>query len=58
MFNLRKLKAVDGKEKYRVEVSNSFETLEDMDTEMEISIAWKTIRDIIRVSAKGVYRLL
>jgi hypothetical protein len=39
MFNLKMLHEVEGKEKYRVEVSNRFATLEDLDTEVEISSA-------------------
>jgi hypothetical protein len=34
-FNLKKLNAVEGKEQYRVEVSNKFAALEDLDAEVE-----------------------
>jgi hypothetical protein len=37
MFNLKKLNEVQGKEKYRVEVSNRFAVLEDLDGEVEIN---------------------
>jgi hypothetical protein len=30
--------------KYRVEVSNSFAALQDLDAEVEINTAWETIR--------------
>jgi hypothetical protein len=43
-FKLKKLNEVEGKEKYRVEVSNSFTGLENLDAEVEI----KTICEIIR----------
>jgi hypothetical protein len=43
-FNLKKLNEVEGKEKYRVEVSNKFAALEDLDTEVEINTIWETIR--------------
>jgi hypothetical protein len=33
-FNLKKLNEVEGKEKYRVEVSNRFAALEDLDAEV------------------------
>jgi hypothetical protein len=46
-FNLKKLNDVEGKEKYRFEVSNSFAALEDLDTEVEINSAWETIRENI-----------
>jgi hypothetical protein len=46
-FNLKKLKEVEGKEQYHVEVSNTFAALEDFDTEVDINSAWETIRDNI-----------
>jgi hypothetical protein len=36
-FNLKKLNEVEGKEKYRVEVSNRFAAIEDLDAEVEIN---------------------
>jgi hypothetical protein len=51
-FNLKKLNEVEGKEEYRVEVSNRFSALEDLDQEMKINSAWETIRDNIKISAK------
>jgi hypothetical protein len=50
--NVKKLNDVEGKEKFRVEVSNRFAALEDLDTEVEINSAWETIRENIRISAK------
>jgi hypothetical protein len=55
-----KLNEVDGKEKYRIEVSNRFAALEDLDAEMEINSAWETIRENIKISAReslGYYEL-
>jgi hypothetical protein len=43
-FNLKKLNAAEGKEKYHVEVSNRFAALEDLDTEGEINNIWEMIR--------------
>jgi hypothetical protein len=43
-FNLKQLNEVEGKEKYRVEVSNRFAALEDLDTEVEINNIWERIR--------------
>jgi hypothetical protein len=51
-FNLRKLNVVQGKEKCRVEVSNRFGALEDLDTEVEINTVWETITENIKISAK------
>jgi hypothetical protein len=44
-FNLKKLNEVEGKEQFRVEVSNRFAALEDLDAEAEISSAWEAIRE-------------
>jgi hypothetical protein len=35
-FNLKKLNNVEGKEQFRVEVSNRFVALEDLDAEVQI----------------------
>jgi hypothetical protein len=51
-FYLKKLNEVEGKEQYRVEVSNRFVALEDLDTEVEINSAWEMIRENINISAK------
>jgi hypothetical protein len=51
-FNLKKLNGVEGKEQYRVEVSNRFAALEDLDAEAEINSAWEMIRENIKISAK------
>jgi hypothetical protein len=51
-FNLKKLNEVEGKEQYRVEVSNRFAALEDLDAEVEINSAWGMIRENIEISAK------
>jgi hypothetical protein len=51
-FNLKKLNEVEGKEQFRVDVSNRFAALEDLDTEVEINSAWETIRENIKTSAK------
>jgi hypothetical protein len=59
-FNLKKLNEVKGKEQYRVEISNRFAALENLDTEMDINRALETITKILKVSAKeclGYYEL-
>jgi hypothetical protein len=43
-FNLKKLKKLEGKEQYRVELSNSFAALENLDTWVDINRASGTIR--------------
>jgi hypothetical protein len=42
-FNLEKLNEVEGKEQYRVEISNRFAALENLLTEVDINRAWGTI---------------
>jgi hypothetical protein len=51
-FSLKKLNEVEGKEQYRVEVSNRFAALEDLDAEVEINSAWETIRENIKIQPK------
>jgi hypothetical protein len=49
-LNLKKLNEVEGKEQYRVEVSNRFTSLENLDTEVDINRAQGTIRETIKIS--------
>jgi 50S ribosomal subunit-associated GTPase HflX len=51
-FNLKRLKEVEVKEQYRVEISNRLAALEELDTEVDINRAWETIRENIKISAK------
>jgi hypothetical protein len=51
-FNLRKLSAVEGKERYHVEISNRFEGLGNLDTEVNVNKARETIRENIKISTK------
>ncbi|PNF41286.1 hypothetical protein B7P43_G01469 [Cryptotermes secundus] len=43
-FNLKKLNEAEGKEQYRVEISNRFTALENLETEVDVSEVWETIR--------------
>jgi hypothetical protein len=59
-INFKKLNEVESTEQYRVEVSNRFAALEDLDTEVEINSAWEMIREKVKISAKeslGYYEL-
>ncbi|PNF20380.1 hypothetical protein B7P43_G10237 [Cryptotermes secundus] len=51
-FNLKKLNEVDGKEQYRVEISNRFAAVENLETEVYVNKTWETIRENIKMSAK------
>jgi hypothetical protein len=58
--NLKILNEVEGKEQYRVEISNRFAAMENLGTEVNINITWETIRENIKISAKenlGYYQL-
>jgi hypothetical protein len=50
--SLKKLNDLDGKEQFRVEVSNRFAALEDLDTKVEINSAWEMIRENIKILSK------
>jgi hypothetical protein len=52
MDRFEKLNEVKGKEQFRIEVSNRFAALEDLDAEVEINSAWETIRENMNISAK------
>jgi hypothetical protein len=51
-FNFKTLNEVEGKEKYRVQVSNRCAALEDLETEVDINSGSGMIRENIKISAK------
>jgi hypothetical protein len=51
-FSLKELSEVEGKERYRVEISNRFAALDNLDTEMDVNKVWETIRENIKIFAK------
>ncbi|PNF34106.1 hypothetical protein B7P43_G01139 [Cryptotermes secundus] len=55
-FNLKKVNEVEGKELYRVEISNRFAALENLDTEADVNKAWETIKMSAKESL-GYYEL-
>jgi hypothetical protein len=57
-FNLKKLKEVEGKQKYRVEVPHRFAALEVLDAGIDINNASKTIKRNIKISAKLTLRMI
>jgi hypothetical protein len=44
-LNHKMLNKVEGKEQFRVEISNRFAALEDLDAEVEINSTWEMIRE-------------
>jgi 50S ribosomal subunit-associated GTPase HflX len=51
-LNHKKLNEVEGNVQYRVQVSNKFAALEDLDAEVEINSAWDMTKENIKISAK------
>jgi hypothetical protein len=51
-FNPKKLNEAEGKEQYRVEISDRFSVLEYLDDEVDFNTAWETITQNIKISAK------
>jgi hypothetical protein len=51
-FYLEKLDDVEVKEKYQVEISNTFAGLESLDESFDINNAWEIIRQNIKTSVK------
>jgi hypothetical protein len=51
-FDLKKLNEVEGKGQYHVEISNRFAALENVDSEVDVTKAWETIRENIKIPAK------
>jgi hypothetical protein len=51
-FNLKKLSEVEGEERYRVEISNRFASLENLVTDLVDNKPWETIRENIKISAR------
>jgi hypothetical protein len=53
-FKHKKLNEIEGKEQFRVEVSNSFAALQDLETEVDIKSVWETIREDIKNELKNL----
>jgi hypothetical protein len=50
-FNVKKLKEAEDKEQYRVEISNRFAALENLETGVDINRNWETVRENIKILA-------
>jgi hypothetical protein len=53
LANLKTLNEIDTKEQYCVEISNMFTALENIGAQVDINIAWETVGENIKISAKG-----
>jgi hypothetical protein len=56
-FSLKKLNEVECKEQYRVEISNRFAALENLDIEVDINRISETVRENITIAAKKVWSI-
>jgi hypothetical protein len=59
-LNLKNFKEMEGEEQYRVDISNRFSALENLDAEEDINRAGETIRENITISTKesvGYYEM-
>jgi DNA anti-recombination protein RmuC len=56
-FNLRKLNELEVKEKYQIEITNRFATLENLNLDEDVNRAWENIKENIKTSAKESLRL-
>jgi DNA repair ATPase RecN len=57
-FNLKKLSEMEVRKEFQNEISNRFETLENLNDSEDINRAWENIKENIKVSAKdtpGLY---
>ena len=53
-FNLRKLKELQFKEKYHIEITNRFTALENLNVDEDVNRFWENIKENIKTSAKRV----
>ena len=51
-FNLRKLKELEAKEKYQIEITNRFAALENLNVDEDVNRVWENIKENIKTSAK------
>ena len=52
IFNLRKLKELEVKEKYQIEIKSRFSALENLNVEEDVNRVWENIKENIKPSAK------
>ena len=51
-FNMRKLKEVEVKEKYQIEITNRFAALENLNVDEDVNRVWENIKENIKTAAK------
>ena len=50
--NLSKLKELEVKEKYQIEITNRFAALENLNVDEDVNRVWENIKENIKTSAK------
>jgi len=53
IFNLRKLNELEVKEKYKIEITNRFAALGNLNVDEDVNRAWKTLKRISKPQLKG-----
>ena len=51
-FNLRKLKKLEVKENYQIEITNRFAALENLNVDEDVNRVWENIKENIKPSPK------
>jgi hypothetical protein len=51
-FNLRKLKELEIKEKYQIEIKNMFAALENLNVDEDVNRVWENIKETNKTSGK------
>jgi hypothetical protein len=51
-FNLKKLKELEVRKQYQIEITNRFAALENLDNDGDINRAWENIKESIQTSAR------
>ena len=52
-FNLGKLKELGVKEKYQIEITNRFATLENLNVDEGVNRVWENVKENLKTAAKG-----
>src|SRR5215831_21072735 len=51
-FNLRKLKDLEARKQYQIDITNRFAALENVSDDEDINRAWESVKETIKTSAK------
>ena len=51
-FNLRKLKELENRKQYQIEITKRFAALENLNDDEDVNMTWENIKENIKTSAK------